>query len=269
MTPALRLLALVLWTIVFLPVQAMVAALNASAAKRLPMRYHQGVLRILGIEIQLEGQMRTNTPTLIVSNHISYLDIFVLGAAIQGSFVAKAEIAGWPVAGYMARLQRSIFVERERRGAVGEQRDMLQQRFDDRENVILFPEGTSYDGARVLPFKSALFAAAERKVDGVHVSVQPLSIAYVEMDGLPLTRAQRSNVAWYGDMALLPHLWAFARSSQTRVVLNFHPPVTIDDFGNRRRMASACHQVVASSVTSMVMGRPAVPAPVEPARLPA
>ncbi len=260
MMPLARLLALVGWSMVCTPIQLAAIAVRAPAAQRIPMMFHRGVLKIFGISIQIEGDMRAARPTLFVANHISYLDIFVLGGVIEGSFVAKAEIAGWPVAGFLAKLQRTIFVERERRAAIGAQRDMLQQRLEDRSNVILFPEGTSHDGARVLPFKSALFAVAEREVDGAPVTVQPISLAYVEMDGLPLTRAQRSAVAWYGDMGLLPHVWAFAKASRTRAVIRFHDPVSMSAFENRRRMANACQSIVASGVTGLVSGRPRPPA---------
>ncbi len=258
-----RLLGLVGWSSVCAPAQAIAIALELKSAGRIPRLYHQGVLKLFGIEVAIEGPMRAERPTLFVGNHISYLDIFVLGAVIEGSFVAKAEVAGWPVAGLFAKLQRTIFVERERRARAGEQRDMLQRRLDEGVNVILFPEGTSYDGARVLPFKSALFAAAERKTDGHPVVVQPMSLAYVAMDGLPLTRAQRPTVAWYGDMGLLPHIWRFLAASRTQAVIRFHEPVTIAEHENRRRLAHACHQAVSTGVNALVTGRQ----PLLPARL--
>ncbi len=269
MTPLIRLLALAFWSAACTPIQTVGVFFKRKYARRFPMFYHRGVLRILGINIIRKGEMRTVAPTLFVANHISYLDIFVLGAVIEGSFVAKSEISGWPVAGYLARLQRTIFVERERRAAAGAQRDMLQSRFEEPANVILFPEGTSFDGARVLPFKSALFAAAERQVDGHPVIVQPLSIAYVAVDGLPLTRAQRPSVAWYGDMALLPHIWEFAKAGRTTVTLDFHPPISMESYANRRTMAADCREIVASGVRSLVSGRPALPPPPPQPALPA
>lgn len=262
MSSAFRLFALVLWAFAAAPAQMIALALRLKAAGRIPMYFHRGVLKIFGIKVETEGDMRLDRPTLFVGNHISYLDIFVIGAVIEGSFVAKADVAGWPVAGFFAKLQRTIFVERERRASAGAQRDMLQRRLDEGANVILFPEGTSFDGARVLPFKSALFSAAEREVDGAPVTVQSISIAYVSMCGLPLTRAQRPTVAWYGDMGLLPHIWTFLKANRTRVVIRFHDPVSIAEHGNRRRLAAACHKTVAGGVTELIQGRrPALPAP--------
>lgn len=259
MMPLLRLLGLVGWAIIIAPMQTVAVLLKLKAAERIPRRFHRGVMWLFGIKIVTTGSMSGEHPTLFVSNHISYLDIFVFGAVIKGSFVAKSDIASWPVAGWFAKLQRTIFVEREQRSKVGEQRNRVQQRFEEGGNVILFPEGTSYDGARVLSFKSALFSVAQNQVNGHAVTVQPMSIAYTEMDGLPLTRAQRPLVAWYGDMGLLPHIWAFLKAQRTRVEIRFHPPVSMDDFANRRAMALACHKVVSIGVTEMNTGRTVVP----------
>ena len=260
MLPLFRLLGLVGLALLMAPAQVAAIGLKLKAANRIPMMFHRGVMRIFGISVTTEGEMRTERPTLFVGNHISYLDIFVIGGVIEGSFVAKAEVAGWPVAGFLAKLQRTIFVQRERRASAGAQRDMLQRRLDEGVNVILFPEGTSHDGARVLPFKSALFAPAEREAGGRPIAVQPMSLAYVTMDGLPLTRAQRAAVAWYGDMGLLPHIWTFLKASRTQAVIRFHEPATIADHGNRRLLARACHEQVSDGVTNLVTGRPTAPA---------
>ena len=146
-------------------------------------------------------------PTLFVCNHSSYLDITVLGSMILGSFVAKTEVASWPFFGMLAKLQRTIFVDR-RRHSTHTQRDDLLARLTEGDNVILFPEGTSNDGNRVLPFRSALFSVAEPRRHGggegqiKDLIVQPVSIAYVRLNGLPVGHGLRPLFAWYGDMEL-------------------------------------------------------------------
>lgn len=255
MSPLFRLIALVIWSAVCVLLIGLLKIIFVKKANGLPRIFHAGVLKIFGLQITQLGLMRSERPTLFISNHISYLDIFVLGAVIDGSFVAKAEVSKWPIAGFMAKLQRTIFIERQRRSSTGEQRNMLQLRLEERDNVILFPEGTSHDGARVLSFKSALFAAAEREIDGSPVMIQPVSIAYTTMDGLPLTRAQRSTVAWYGDMSLLPHIIQFLKASRTGVTLKFHEPTSIKEHQNRRKLASYCYQVVADGVQDVIYDR--------------
>ena len=137
-------------------------AIKSPRARRLPLGYHRLMCRVLGIRPRRSRhELSTHRPTLFVANHTSYLDIEIMGAAIEGSFVAKAEVARWPIFGWLAKLQRTIFVERADRAGAARQRDEIRRRLDEGDNLILFPEGTSGDGIHVLPFKSTLFAAAE------------------------------------------------------------------------------------------------------------
>ena len=143
MMPVLRMLGLVGMVLAMAPLQAGALLLKLKAADKIPRRFHRRVTRMFGIQIKTKGQMSEVHPTLFVSNHISYLDIFVFGAVIEGSFVAKSDIASWPVAGWLAKMQRTIFVEREQRTKIGAQRTRVQDRFERGGHVILFPEGTS------------------------------------------------------------------------------------------------------------------------------
>jgi 1-acyl-sn-glycerol-3-phosphate acyltransferase len=161
---------------------------------------------------------------LFVANHASYLDITVLGALIRGSFVAKAEIADWPFFGLLAKLQRTVFIER-RSAQAAKHRDEIARRLEAGDDLILFPEGTSSDGNRILPFKSALFSVAEREVEGRPLTVQPVSVAYLKLDGLPIGREWRPNVAWYGAMNLLKHAWNLFTLGKLTVEVGFHPPL--------------------------------------------
>src|SRR5206468_8064053 len=138
---------------------------------------------------------------LFAANHISYTDITILGSLIPGSFIAKTEVAGWPFFGWLAKLQRSVFVDR-RVHSTATQRDAISDRLAAGDALILFPEGTSGDGNRVLPFKSALFGALERGKDLPPVTVQPVSLAYARLDGMPIGRLYRPFFAWYGSVEL-------------------------------------------------------------------
>ena len=165
------------WTLCLVPFQLVLMAIRAPLAKRLPMVWHRGVCRILGFRIERYGKASRTVPTLFVCNHTSYLDISALGAVVPGSFVAKAEVRSWPVFGFLARLQRTVFVER-RASRTAHHRDNMTARLESGDNLILFPEGTSNDGNRVLPFKSAFFGIAEKPIRGKPLTVQPVSIAY-------------------------------------------------------------------------------------------
>ncbi len=217
--------------------------------------YHRQTCRIAGLRVIERGTQRPEAPTLFVCNHVSYFDIPVLGALIQGCFVAKAEVASWPFFGLLAKLQRTVFIERDPRRAATQRNEILE-RLKSGDSLILFPEGTSGDGNAVLPFKSSLFAVAELPLEDGHVVVQPVSIAYTKLDGLPLGRYFRPFFAWYGDMDLLSHFWRALGLGPCTVVVEFHPPVTIADFGTRKALGDHCQRVVAAGVTAAIGDRP-------------
>ena len=219
-----RLALYAVWNMLMLPLQAVFVVLRRRTASSFPRIYHRGVCRIIGVELQVRGEQAPGKPMLFVANHASYLDITVLGALIRGSFIAKAEIADWPFFGLLAKLQRTVFIER-RSAHAAKQRDEIARRLDAGDDLILFPEGTSSDGNRILPFKSALFSVAEREVDGKPLAVQPVSIAYLKLDGLPLGREWRPKIAWYGDMNMIAHAWSLFTLGKLTVEVRFHPPL--------------------------------------------
>jgi len=192
---------------------------------------------------------------LFVANHVSYADITVLGSVIAGSFIAKAEVADWPFFGWLAKLQRSVFVDRRVRSTIT-QRDAISKRLAVGDALILFPEGTSSDGNRVLPFKTALFAAAEHARGLSPVVVQPVSVAYTRLDGMPIGRLYRPLFAWYGAVDLAPHIWSMIGLGTVEVVVEFHPPTFLSDCGSRKALASYCYARIAGGLAGALFGRP-------------
>jgi lyso-ornithine lipid O-acyltransferase len=251
-----RLTAFLLWTGALIPAQVVAVALGSRWAERIPLLYHRVCCRIVGMRVRVLGAMSTERPVLFVSNHSSYLDVVTLGSVIPGCFVAKSEVRSWPLFGLLARLQRSAFVERRARSTAGRQRDDLQSRLEAGDNLILFPEGTSSDGNRTLPFKSTLFAAAALRPGGKPLLVQPVSVTPTLLDGIPMGSAFRTLYSWYGDMDLAPHLWTAFREGTITVDIEFHPPVTLEQFGTRKTLAEHCWKEVAHGVARAVSGRP-------------
>lgn len=258
-------------TLALIPVQAVAVALKSRLAERLPVFYHRLCWRVLGLRVECRGTMSatgsatgsTIGPTLFVCNHSSYTDITVLGGLIPGCFVAKAEVATWPLFGLLAKLQRTVFIDR-RRGSTATQRDDMARRLRAGENLILFPEGTSDDGNRLLPFRSALFSVAERRLEGESkegggtgkpLPVQPVSIVYARLNGVPIGRSLRPFFAWYGDMEMAGHLWRLAGLGKITVVVEFHPVVDLDGFGSRKGLAEHCQRVVAEGMARAITGR--------------
>jgi 1-acyl-sn-glycerol-3-phosphate acyltransferase len=240
---------------------------------RFPVAYHRLCCRILGLRVVTKGQPVTDRATLFISNHSSYLDIPVLGSLLPTSFVAKTEVGGWPLFGLLARLQRTVFVDRTARHRADEQRDSIAGRLQAGDKLVLFPEGTSSDGNRTLPFKTALFAVAATQVDGKPLTLQPVSVTATHLDGLPLGHAWRGLYAWYGDMELPPHLWQLVRlGGRITILVEFHPPVSLVDFSSRKALADHCWRTVAAGVERAVKGREDVTAQNDataPAALPA
>ncbi len=242
------------FTLALIPVQAIALLLRLPLSRRIPLWYHRICCRLLGIRLEVFGRRSRIRPTLFVANHTSYLDIPIYGALIPGSFVAKSEVAGWPLFGILAKLQRSVFVDRRVRTS-HLQATALGQRLEAGDSMILFPEGTSDDGNHILPFKSALLSVAEFRAKGEPLTVQPVSLTYSRVDGLPIGRHLRPFYAWYGDMDLLGHAAELVGLGRLTVTVSFHPPVTIDQFGSRKALAQHCYTQIVGSHSDALSGR--------------
>lgn len=228
-------------------------------AGALPHLYHRALVRLLGIKLDIEGHL-TAGPVLIAANHVSWLDIMVLSAVGELSFIAKQEVASWPGFGTMARLQRTVFVNRERRRQTVDAKNAIEMRLDAGDRIVLFAEGTSSDGNRILPFRTSLFAVASYRPDGEHmVRVQPLSLVYARLHGLPIDRSMRPKFAWYGDMSMVSHIWEILCSGPIDVKIVLHDPVALDDFADRKHMAAHCEARVRAGFLSTLLGRPVRP----------
>jgi len=243
-----------IFTVALIPIQAVLVLTGWRARVSLPVWYHRRCCRLLGIRAVRRGKPVQDGPVLFVSNHCSYLDITVLGSLVPASFVAKTEVARWPLFGALAKLQRSVFVDRKSFRAV-KHRDEMSARLEAGDSLILFPEGTSSDGNRVLPFKSSLLSVAELEPGGQPLTVQPVSIAYTMLDGLPMGRYLRPFFAWYGDMDMVSHLWQWAGLGRLTVVVRFHEPVTLARFGSRKILSEHCYAVVSRGMSEALAGR--------------
>ena len=254
-------------TLAVMPIQWLAIRFDWKAKETIVIRYHRIICRLIGIRIETFGKPIQDRGVFLAANHTSYLDIPILSAVIPVCFVAKSEVGQWPFFGTLARLARTVFVERERRSRTGEQRDRIRERLEQGGTIVLFPEGTSSDGNRVLEFKSALLSAADGKVTGKDgkersIIVQPVSVAYTRLHGMPMGREIRPHFAWYGDMDLVPHLWQAFCLGPIDVVVHYHPPMTVDQFGgSRKALAAACEKVVADGVSHALAGRPGASGP--------
>lgn len=236
------------------PLQLLHNALAPATPPRVARLFHRAFARSLGIRVHRRGAPAEEGATLFISNHVSWADIPVLGSQLLGNFVAKHEIGGWGVFGLMADLQRTIYVERDRRQAAGDQRGAIFERLAAGGNVILFPEGTSSDGVRVLPFKSSLFSVVEGE-GAERFRVQPVTVAYTRLDGLPITLRRLPDIAWIGDTDMVPHALEFVRLGRVQADVLVHAPVRPADFRDRKALARHCHAVVSHGYHALMRGR--------------
>ncbi len=209
--------------------------------------WHRLICSILGLRISVVSLPNHKGPVLYAINHISWVDIVVLGGHIKNaSFIAKSEVGSWGVFGFLATLHKTVFVNRERRSESAQQRDALTDRIKDGHSLILFPEGTSTDGMRVEKFKSALFSVAEKANEASKepLVVQPVTLAYTEVNGMPLIRSHKPWVAWLGETELLDHLRQLMGRATITVSLVYHPAITVAEAGNRKKLADYCETAV-------------------------
>ena len=240
-------------TLVLLPVQWLAVKLALPLRRTLPNRYHRFVCRLFGVRVSLIGKPVAGG-VLMAANHSGWLDIPILSAAWPVSFVAKSEVNGWLFFGTLARMQRSVFVRRER-SRTAANREMIQRRLVDGDALVIFAEGTSSDGNRVLPFKSGLLSAAEVTLNkNTPVPVQPVSIAYTMLHGIPMGRENRPLFAWYGDMELVPHLWEALKTGPIDVVVEFHPAIRLDQVRDRKALARHCEAAVRDGLLRALSG---------------
>jgi lyso-ornithine lipid O-acyltransferase len=265
----LVLATIALVTIVLIPFQWLSVRLKLPTRRTIPVFYHGLVHSLLGVRIHVTGNRLREHPLLIISNHVSWLDISVITALAPVVFVAKREIASWPVFGLLAKLQRSVFVDRTRRQKTQEVNAEIAQRLAAGDPVVLFGEGTSSDGNRVLPFRTALIGAARDAMADAEktqrVWIQPLSIAYTRLLGLPLGRQHRPLVAWYGGSPLWPHLLGISQRGGIDVVVTWGEPIAFDETSDRKAIAkileSTIRRLTTQALRSPPPARPSYPAP--------
>ncbi|MCC3862352.1 lysophospholipid acyltransferase family protein [Pseudemcibacter aquimaris] len=235
-----------------MPPTILLKKLKFPGYKAWPHLVHRSMCKALDVRVKTFGHALEGSPTLFVSNHVSYLDIIILGHVIKACFVAKRDMIDWPVLGYLSTLQRTIFVDREKRNEVKRQREEMQDRMKRGDSLILFPEGTTSNGGTVLPFKSSLFGVTENYIhpkadeEGrpLELMVQPVTLVYKRIDNMPTNRMNRPRVAWYGDMEIGPHFDDFLKSQSVEVEVHFLEPVSRNLFKNRKELSSYCHRTI-------------------------
>ncbi len=209
------------------------------------------LLRIIGVRYTVKGAPSTRRPLLLVSNHSSYIDILILGAELPVRFTPKTEIGGWPGIGWICRLTQCVFIDR-RASKTAENRAKLHAELAKGEIISLFPEGTTNDGKRVLPFRSSYFSLAEEEFGGRKLAVQPACVRYTHVTGIPIDSFQMPLIAWYGDMELVPHIGQLLKLGPIKAELIYGEAVDMSAFKDRKALAAHCEQVVTKEFKQLI-----------------
>lgn len=234
-------LLLSIWTLLMVSTFIVAKAVRIPRVNAMIPVFHRGVLKCFNLECVVEGDLVTTRPTLYISNHISYIDIFVLGANLPAVFIAKSEVARWPLFGTLAKLQDSLFVERKSQ-KVGNQVQQIQRHLLNVSNLVLFPEGTSDIGTLVAPFKSSFFQAAASEQN--NILIQPVTVAYTLYESQRMDRKTRDYYAWYKPRKILNHFLNGLGLGRAQVKLIFHEPVKFTSFESRKDCCRHCEAVI-------------------------
>ncbi|WP_082510868.1 MULTISPECIES: lysophospholipid acyltransferase family protein [unclassified Rhizobium] len=256
---AVMAVVLFLVSIVLIPLQLLALRFDWRLRRRLPRTWHRIALYCLGIRVHAHGALDPRRPLMIAANHASWKDIVVLGSLADVVFIAKTEVSSWPVFGTLARLQKTIFVVREEKRRTGDQVNEIAGRMADGEVVVLFPEGTTSDGNRVLSVKSSLFGAAAaalpKDAEDAVVHVQPVAIAYTRVQGMPMGRYYRPIAGWPGDIGLVPHLLGVLRAGALDVDVTFGETADFRPGDNRKSLAEKVESRLRGMLLAHLRGR--------------
>ena len=247
---AVRLLLFVAVTLALLPLFFIARSLGGRRDRAIAGLWCGAGLALCGLRAVRIGQPLRSGGALL-ANHASWIDILVIGWLAPVHFVAKAEVSGWPLFGWIGRISNTVFIERRRTEAKAQERQ-LAERARDGDLLCIFPEGTSSDGLRVLPFKSSLFSMFfTHEADGAEaVAAQPVTVDYRPGPALP-----RSFYGWWGRMALFTHVWdVVCLSRGGEVVVTFHPPLDREVYSDRKSLAAAAQRDVASGLETPERG---------------
>lgn len=253
----LTVICLTIVTLPLIPMQWFFNKTNNPLRLKLPLFWHRVAAHLIGLKVHVRGEMIVERPLLLTANHVSWLDIIALSVAGPVSFIAKQEVSKWPAFGMLAKLQRTVFVNREKRSATGEKTSEIANRLHEGDAMVLFAEGTSTSGVHVKPFRSALLGAVQKAAgDGSAIHVQPVAIAYTHISGMPALTSERAFTGFYGDMDLVSSLWPILKEGAIDVTICFGEPITADGSIDRKQLTLALEERVRALKSDAFTSKP-------------
>lgn len=240
-------IALAVFTVVFGPPRRIAQRFGWRFGRRIPVLFHRIVCAGLGVKVRRHGAFSSAAKQLVVANHVSWLDIPVLGSVGPVSFLAKKEIGEHAIGCQLVALQGVVYVHRMRRSCIPAVNAKMVEAMRAGSRVVLFAEATTGDGNRLLRFRSSHFQAIQLAAHGDnegHAVIQPVYLDYSRIAGLPLARLQRPRIAWYGDMTFLPHFFHYARVGGVTCDVHCGAPIHVLPEMDRKTAARATEAAV-------------------------
>ena len=246
----IKIISFVLVSVITIPIQGIAFLLIGKTrfVNFIPNLYGKAVCFILRVKVEIKGTPATAGNVIYVGNHLSYADIGTIGGNLPASFISKAEIKSWPIFGQLATVSRTVFIRRDRNAAIQCIED-IKNTLMTGQNLILFPEGTSTNGATVLPFKSTLFELFLSDTLKSKLTIQPFTVTLLETNDRSIEKPEDNDIyAWYGDDDFFPHLWRLAKSKGAKILLTFHAPRKAANYDDRKIFAADCYNDVSEGL---------------------
>ena len=221
------------------PIQYILVKVKLSYRIYIPIIFHRILLKILGIKVKVIGKKTSLRPLILVGNHTSYIDIIILGSIMPICFIAKQEIKSWFLFGFLAKMQNTIFIKRKNFKTL-ENIKNINKGLDFESAVVLFPEGTTNSGKKILNFKSSFFNLFESNNT---LGLQNFSLCYTHVNSMPIDNRTRPQVSWYGDMNIVTHLLNFLKLSSVNATVVLHPIMQLKGQDRKALSLSSIKQV--------------------------
>ena len=239
MFSALKVFLIFLIITALAPIQFVLVKIKFRARIYIPVIFHKTLLKILGIKVKLIGQKVTRRPLILVGNHTSYIDIIILGSIMPICFIAKQEIKSWFLFGFLAKLQNTVFIKRKNLKTLESIKNINKILGSD-SAIVLFPEGTTNSGKKILNFKSSLFNLFESNNT---LGLQNFSLCYTHVNSMPIDNRTRPQISWYGDMNIISHLSNFLKLSSVNATVVLHPVMSAEGLDRKTISLASFKQV--------------------------
>jgi len=246
-------LIFILFLLVFIitisiPIQIICNIIGFKLKKLYPLFFYQLIKITIGININFNKAKfnKRKNGVLYIANHVSWFDIICLGTLLNARFVAKKEVSKMGIFGFLAKLSNTFFIDNENKIKIIEYNNFIRKKLQKGENFIIFPEGTTSDGNGIINFKSSMLECAFDESN--QINIQPISICYSKLNNIPMGIYLRRNIAWVGDTSMVAAMANFLRSGRITVDIIFHELMSINNFKNRKELASYCENQILSGL---------------------